>query len=78
VFIVPEEKSAYIKIDSKVTSRPELEADIRRLLHRHTDKQPGGGDYSTDQEYCLRIEVTKDCGTGSAESGAASESPAGR
>ncbi|WIL41216.1 MFS transporter [Pantoea agglomerans] len=26
VFIVPEEKSAYIKIDSKVTSRPELEA----------------------------------------------------
>lgn len=26
VFIVPEEKSAYVKIDSKVTSRPELEA----------------------------------------------------
>ncbi|WP_313590186.1 MFS transporter, partial [Pantoea septica] len=26
VLIVPEEKSAYIKIDSKVTSRPELEA----------------------------------------------------
>ncbi|WP_420912488.1 hypothetical protein, partial [Pantoea dispersa] len=26
VFIVPEEKSAYIKIDSKVTSRVELEA----------------------------------------------------
>ncbi|WP_337008073.1 MFS transporter [Pantoea sp. AS142] len=26
VFIVPEEKSAYIKIDSKVTSRPQLEA----------------------------------------------------
>lgn len=26
VFIVPEEKSAYIKIDSKITSRPELEA----------------------------------------------------
>jgi hypothetical protein len=46
VFIVPEEKSAYIKIDSK-----------------DTDKQPGGGDYSTDQEYCLRIEVTKDPAT---------------
>ncbi|PIJ52236.1 hypothetical protein BL250_04530 [Erwinia sp. OLTSP20] len=26
VFMVPEEKSAYVKIDSKVTSRPELEA----------------------------------------------------
>jgi len=26
VFIVPEEKSAYIKIDSKVTSRVEIEA----------------------------------------------------
>lgn len=26
VFIVPEEKSAYVKIDSKVTSRPKLEA----------------------------------------------------
>ncbi|WP_428945410.1 MFS transporter [Pantoea sp. FN060301] len=26
VFIVPEEKSAYVKIDSKITSRPELEA----------------------------------------------------
>ncbi|WP_158783315.1 MFS transporter [Pantoea sp. BAV 3049] len=26
VFIVPEEKSAYVKIDSKVTNRPELEA----------------------------------------------------
>ena len=28
VFIVPEERSAYVKIDSKVTSRVELEALI--------------------------------------------------